>query len=103
MEAMGGSSDTAMGTPMGTPTGPFGVVIESSVTTVEVALTDLSAGGYAINVHESAENIGNYIACGYTSMAQCALSASGRAAQCVVNPYFAGANSGRSRRHNRSQ
>jgi Protein of unknown function (DUF3551) len=31
---------------------------------------------------------GNYIACGYTSMAQCNLSASGRAAQCIENPYF---------------
>jgi hypothetical protein len=37
---------------------------------------------------------GNYIACGYTSMAQCRSSASGRAAQCVTNPYFARANSG---------
>jgi len=34
---------------------------------------------------------GGYISCGYTSMAQCRLSASGRAAQCIVNPYFAGA------------
>lgn len=34
---------------------------------------------------------GGYIACGYTSLAQCAQSASGRAAQCVVNPYFASA------------
>jgi hypothetical protein len=41
---------------------------------------------------------GNYIACGYTSMAQCNLSASGRAAQCITNPYFAGPNSGRTRR-----
>ena len=32
---------------------------------------------------------GNYIECGYTSLAQCALSASGRAAQCINNPYFA--------------
>jgi hypothetical protein len=31
---------------------------------------------------------GNYIACGYTSMAQCKLSASARAAQCIDNPYF---------------
>jgi hypothetical protein len=31
---------------------------------------------------------GNYIACRYTSMAQCRLSASGRAAQCVTNPYY---------------
>jgi hypothetical protein len=30
-----------------------------------------------------------YFECSYTSMAQCQASASGRAAQCVVNPYFA--------------
>ena len=34
---------------------------------------------------------GGYIECGYTSLAQCALSATGRAAQCIINPYFAGA------------
>jgi hypothetical protein len=33
---------------------------------------------------------GGYIACGYDSIAQCAQSASGRAAQCIINPYFAG-------------
>ena len=33
---------------------------------------------------------GEYYECSFTSMAQCAASASGRAAQCVVNPYFAG-------------
>jgi hypothetical protein len=32
-----------------------------------------------------------YIECGYTSLAQCGASASGRAAQCVINPYFASA------------
>jgi hypothetical protein len=37
---------------------------------------------------------GNYIACGYTSMDQCRLSAKGRAAQCIVNPYFAGTSRG---------
>jgi Protein of unknown function (DUF3551) len=31
-----------------------------------------------------------YFECSYTSMAQCAASASGRYAQCVVNPYFVG-------------
>jgi hypothetical protein len=41
---------------------------------------------------------GNSIACGYTSMVQCKMSASGRAAQCVINPYFAGVNPGRTRR-----
>jgi hypothetical protein len=34
---------------------------------------------------------GGYIACRYTSLAQCAQSASGLAAQCIANPYFAGA------------
>lgn len=33
-----------------------------------------------------------YFECGYTSMAQCAASASGRYAQCVVNPYYAAPN-----------
>ena len=46
---------------------------------------------------------GNSIACGYTSMGQCRMSASGRAAQCVTNPYFAGANSSRTRRLQRIQ
>ena len=32
----------------------------------------------------------NYIACSYTSIPQCQASASGRAAQCIVNPFFAG-------------
>ena len=34
---------------------------------------------------------GNYISCRYTSMDQCRPLASGRAAQCIVNPYFASA------------
>jgi Protein of unknown function (DUF3551). len=33
----------------------------------------------------------NYYECRYTSLPQCNASASGRAAQCIVNPYFAGA------------
>ena len=31
-----------------------------------------------------------YFECGYTSIAQCQMSASGRNAACVVNPYYAG-------------
>lgn len=30
-----------------------------------------------------------YYECSYTSIAQCNATASGRAAQCVINPYFA--------------
>jgi hypothetical protein len=32
-----------------------------------------------------------YYECRYTSLAQCNVSASGRAAQCVLNPYVASA------------
>jgi uncharacterized protein DUF3551 len=44
----------------------------------------------------------NYYDCRYTSLPQCAASASGRPAQCVINPFFANASqpSGRhTRRH----
>jgi len=34
---------------------------------------------------------GGYISCEYTSMAVCQASASGRAAQCLTNPYYAAA------------
>jgi hypothetical protein len=41
----------------------------------------------------------NYYDCRYSSIPQCRASASGRAAQCDVNPYFAGDPSLRRRRH----
>ncbi len=36
----------------------------------------------------------NYYECNYVSVAQCNASASGRAAQCVINPYAANASMG---------
>jgi hypothetical protein len=47
------------------------------------------APGYAVCLHVYGPVI--YYECRYTSLAQCNLSASGRAAQCVINPYFASA------------
>lgn len=44
-----------------------------------------------------------YFECGYQTMAQCAASASGRAAQCVQNPYYGGPKAGRSKRPKRQQ
>jgi hypothetical protein len=44
---------------------------------------------YPVCLHVYGRN--TYYKCGYTSLAQCGASASGRAAQCVVNPYFAAA------------
>ena len=41
-----------------------------------------------------------YFECAYTSLPQCQMSASGRSAQCVINPYYAGATR-RERRHRR--
>ena len=45
-----------------------------------------------------------YFECAYSSLAQCHMSASGRAAQCVINPYYGGAKASpgrRDRRHRR--
>ena len=41
---------------------------------------------------------GSYIQCSFTSLAQCAGSASGRSAQCIHNPYFGGARAPAGRR-----
>ncbi len=39
-----------------------------------------------------------YFECAYSSLAQCNMSASGRAASCVVNPYYAGTKAAPGRR-----
>ena len=44
----------------------------------------------------------NYIECDYSSIGQCNMSAAGRAAQCIVNPYFASAEYRPSRKRHRS-
>jgi hypothetical protein len=41
---------------------------------------------------------GSFIECSFNSLAQCAASASGRAAQCITNPYFGGSRTPNSRR-----
>jgi plastocyanin len=54
------------GTPVAGATGGAtdAIPVAISGTTVPSTLADLLASPYAINIHESAENIGNYIACG---------------------------------------
>ncbi len=44
-----------------------------------------------------------YFECAYTSIAQCNMSASGRSASCVVNPYYAGGKAKAGRRDRRQQ
>jgi len=47
------------------------------------------APGYPVCLHVYGPV--TYYECNYTSLAQCNASASGRAAQCLVNPYLASA------------
>jgi hypothetical protein len=46
-------------------------------------------GGYPVCLHQYGPV--SYFECNYLSIAQCNATASGRAAQCVVNPYMANA------------
>jgi Protein of unknown function (DUF3551) len=60
------------------------------------------APGYPVCLHVYGP--ATYYECRYTSLAQCNASASGRAAQCVTNPYVADAHEeppGRHYRHRR--
>ena len=41
----------------------------------------------------------SHIDCSYTSIGQCQASASGRAAQCITNPYYGGGSRARQRRY----
>jgi hypothetical protein len=49
---------------MGTPVTGAGVAVAQSSTDVDASLDDIMAAEHAVNVHESVENIQNYIACG---------------------------------------
>jgi hypothetical protein len=60
---------------------------------IATALTATSAWAQTYNPHypvclQTFGIFGESIECDYTSLAQCAPSARGRAAQCIVNPYF---------------
>ena len=57
------------------------------------------APGYPVCLHVYGP--ASYYECRYTSLAQCNASASGRSAQCVINPYFASAYQEPSGRHYR--
>ncbi|MDP9356810.1 MAG: hypothetical protein M3R02_16265, partial [Chloroflexota bacterium] len=67
MEGMMGGTPEAgdavmeMGEPMGAETA-FGV--ETSFTMVDAPLDEIVEGGHAINLHQSEENVEEYIACG---------------------------------------
>jgi len=73
MIAMASTPSTGMPAAMATPGGltmspamgaASAIPVETSQTLVDASLEELLAQPYAINVHESQENIQNYIACG---------------------------------------
>jgi hypothetical protein len=67
------------------------VLIMSGIGTILIA-SPTQAQTYAPNFPICLQTYGiggNYIDCSYTSLAQCKVSASGRAAHCFINPYFA--------------
>src|SRR5712671_5044336 len=74
-----------------------------------LAIATVSIGPAAAQTYDPAYPVclhkygpATYYECRYTSLPQCNASASGRAAQCVINPYFASAEEpARYRRHRR--
>ena len=72
----------------------------ATVSIAEPAAAQTYAPGYPVCLHVYGP--ATYYECRYSSLAQCNASASGRPAQCVINPYFASAaEPTRYRRHRR--
>ena len=61
----------------------------ATVSVAAPAAAQTYASGYPVCLHVWGP--ANYYECRYTSLPQCNASASGRAAQCVLNPYVASA------------
>lgn len=59
-----GADATPMASPTASPAAGDGAVIAESTTILDTSIDDVLNGDHAVNVHESAENIQNYIACG---------------------------------------
>ena len=70
-------------TPLPSVSGSESVPVLFSVTHIDANIIDLVDGGHAINAHESAENIQNYIACG--NIPQCAVEACSAVTGVVVD------------------
>jgi len=66
MEGMTGGEDATPTTgDMGETTGAeTAIMVETSITVVDASLEEIVEGGHAINLHESKDNIEEYIACG---------------------------------------
>jgi hypothetical protein len=65
------------------------ILASATVSMAGPAAAQTYAPGYPVCLHVYGPI--TYYECRYTSLAQCNVSASGRAAQCVLNPYVANA------------
>jgi hypothetical protein len=67
----------------------FAAFALATVVIVNPAQAQLYDPSYPICMHVYGEQEGERMDCIFTSLAQCVASASGRAASCLINPYFA--------------
>jgi Protein of unknown function (DUF3551) len=65
------------------------VLVVLAIAAAGPAAAQTYAPGYPVCLHVYGP--ATYYECRYTSMEQCAITASGRSAQCVLNPYVANA------------
>ena len=64
-------------------------ILAIGTVSIELAAAQTYDPAYPVCLHVFSRGA-NYYQCSYTSLPQCNASASGRGAQCVINPYFAG-------------
>jgi hypothetical protein len=67
----------------------FAILALAAVLPAGSARAQMYDPNYPVCMHVFGELEGERMDCIFTSLAQCATSASGRAATCLVNPYFA--------------
>ena len=78
----------------------FAVLALGAISLAAPAQAGTYGGGYPVCLQVYGPL--NYNECGYTSIAQCNMSAAGRSAQCIVNPYFAHAEYRQARKRHRN-
>ncbi|MBR1120677.1 DUF3551 domain-containing protein [Bradyrhizobium lablabi] len=78
---------------------PALAILATAAVSLASPATAQTYAGYPVCLHVYGPI--TYYECNYTSIAQCNISASGRAAQCVVNPYTAQAAMGPARAYKR--
>jgi uncharacterized protein DUF3551 len=74
------------------------IILAAAITLPAPARAQTYDPSYPVCLQVYQSMVDYYFECHYRTMAQCAASASGRSAQCVVNPYYGGPNAGRGKK-----